>query len=98
VVVISDDSTLSVGDTALLVCVTYSQQDEAVSWMLNGRSVMNSSLVTIYEEDVTEGELVFRQSFLQLCSLTTSDAGAYYCVVSADQASANATIRLTVAS
>lgn len=60
------------------------------------RLVMNDSLVTIYEEDIVEGGRVYKQSFLQLCSLEVADAGDYTCFVSNGQTSTNATTRLTV--
>ena len=94
--VISNDTSLSEGDTALLACVGYAQSGVEITWSLGGETVMNDSLVTIYEEDIVEGGRVYKQSFLQLCSLQVSDAGDYTCFVRNSGNSANATTRLSV--
>jgi hypothetical protein len=76
--------------------VGFGEPDVEISWSFNGAPVANTSLVTIYEEDVVQGERLFKQSFLQICSLVESDAGGYTCVVSDGFTSANATTQLTV--
>ena len=93
---ISNDSSLIVGDTALLICVGYGQPDVQITWSRNSENIMNASLISIYEEEVTQGGRLFKQSFLELCSLQSSDAGDYICTVSNDQATANATTQLFV--
>ena len=95
-VVISNDTSLTVGDTALLTCVGYGQPDVQITWSRNGESIMNASLVSIYEEEVTQGGRLFKQSFLELCSLQISDAGNYVCTVSNGQATVNSTTQLFV--
>jgi hypothetical protein len=42
-----------------------------------------------------KGGRIFKQSFLQICSLADTDAGIYTCVVSDGFASANATTEIT---
>ena len=84
------------GDTAFLVCVGYGQPTVQISWTLNGEVVMNGSLVTIYEEEVSQGGRLFKQLFLELCSLELSDSGIYTCTVSNGQTIANATTQLSV--
>ena len=84
------------GDTAFLVCVGYGQPSVEISWTLNGEVVMNGSLVTIYEEEVSRGGRLFKQLFLELCSLELSDSGIYTCTVSNGQTVANATTQLSV--
>ena len=96
VVVISNDTTLAEGETALLACVGYSQADVEISWSFNGEIVQNSSLVTVFKEEVVRGGRVFTQSYLQLCSLAPSNAGSYVCIVSNGQRSANASTELSV--
>lgn len=96
IVLISADTYLSTGDTAILVCVTSGQANEEIEWIHNDQSVLNSSLVTIYEEEVIQGGRLFRQSFLQLCSLSESNTGDYTCVVSNGQTTASNTVQLTV--
>jgi hypothetical protein len=96
VVLISDDVTVGVGDTTLLICVTYSEDDEEIAWTLNGTSVTNSSFVSIHEEDGVHGVLVFKYSFLELCSVAESDAGGYACAVSDSNGTVSAMTQLTV--
>ena len=96
VVVISNDTTLNAGETALLACVAFGEADVEISWSFNGAPVVNTSLVTINEEDVVNGGRSFKQSFLQICSLSASDAGGYTCIASSGQAAANATTQLYI--
>ena len=84
------------GDTAFLVCVGYGQPTVEISWTLNGEVVTNDSLVTIYEEEVSQGGRMFKQLFLELCSLELSDSGIYTCTVSNNKTVANATTQLSV--
>ena len=97
IVVLSNDTSLTAGETTILVCVGDGDGNQQISWSFNGEAVMNSSLVTIYEEETVQGERVFLQSFLQLCSLEPADAGAYTCVVSNGLTSVNSSVLLAVA-
>ena len=95
-IVISDDAFLAAGDTALLLCVGHGQPDVQITWSRNGENITNTSLVTIYEEEVTRGERLFVHSFLELCSVEVSDAGSYICTVSNGQATTIASTQLFV--
>ena len=95
-VIISNHTSLPEGETALLACVGYGVPSVDVTWMLNGQAVLNSSLVSITEEDLVRGERTFRQSFLQICSVGMANAGVYTCVVSNGETSVNSTTQLTV--
>ena len=95
-VAISNDTSLIVGDTALLVCVGYGQPNVEISWTLNGEVVMNGSLITIYEEEVSNRERLFKQSFLELSSLEVANSGVYTCTVSNGRTIVNATTQLSV--
>ena len=79
IVGISTDTISDVGQTTLFTCVGFGEPDAEISWSFNGAPVANTSLVTSYEEDTIRGGRNFKQSFLQLCSLTVSDAGVYTC-------------------
>lgn len=93
---ISNDTSLETGDSGILVCVTANQINETITWSHNGLSVMNTPLVAVYEEVVVEGGRVFKQSFLQLCSVAIVNSGGYTCTVSNGQTVDNATIELKV--
>ncbi len=95
-VAISNHTSLSEGETALLACVGYGLPTAEVTWMRNGQTIMNSSLVSVIEEDVVQEGKVFRQSVLQLCSVEVSDSGSYLCVVSNGLSDANFTVNLLV--
>lgn len=79
IVGISTDTISDVGQTAVLTCVGFGEPDADISWIFNGAPVVNSSLTTIYEQGTIRGGVNFKQSFLQLCSVTLSDAGDYTC-------------------
>ena len=91
----SNDTALRTGDTALLACVGFGEPELEISWSFNG-ALVNTSLVTIYEEDIVQGERIFKQSLLEICSLSESDAGGYTCTVSDGYTTDNATTQLTV--
>ncbi len=93
---ISNDTSLLVGDAALLACVGFGEPNVEITWKRDGAAIMNSSLVTITEEEVTQGGRVYKQSFLELCSLMVSDSGVYTCSVSNGETMVNATTQLTV--
>ncbi len=95
-VVISNDTFALVGNSALLACVGFGVPSVEITWSLNGTSIMNSSIVTISEEEFTRGEMVFKQSFLELCSLSISDSGVYTCSVSNGLTMVNDTTQLSV--
>ena len=90
-VVISDHSSVSKGEAALLACVGQGFPTLSVIWMHNGQTI-NS----ITEEDVTQGGRLFTQSFLQICSVEMADAGEYTCIVSNGEVSVNSSTQLTV--
>ena len=96
VVVISNDAALREGETALLACVGFGEPEVEISWSFNGAPVVSTSLVTIGEEDVVQGERIFKQSFLQICSLAEANAGGYTCIASDGFTTDNATTQLTV--
>ena len=80
----------------MLICVGYGQPNVDITWSRDSQVISNSSLLSIYEEDLAQGGRVFKQSFLQLCSLQMSDSGVYTCSVSNGLSSVNSTVELSV--
>ena len=80
----------------MLICVGYGLPNVDITWSRDGQIISNSSLVSIYEEDLAQGGRVFRQSFLQLCSLQMADSGNYTCAVSNGISSLTSTVDLSV--
>ena len=52
--------------------------------------------MSVYEEDLAQGGRVFKQSFLQLCSLQMENSGSYFCSVSNGLSSVNSSVELSV--
>lgn len=94
ILAISNETTLDEGETALLSCLGHGDLDVGISWWFNGARVGNTSLTTVYGEDLVKGGRVFMQSFLELCSVTTSAMGGYTCVISNSRRSVNSTVQL----
>ena len=85
------------GDTVLLTCVASGDQPLNISWSREGSVLMNDSQrITIYEEEVEEGGIVFVQSILQICSAESDDAGIYNCTAENDVDNVTANFELTV--
>lgn len=91
---ISNDTFLGVGETAFLVCIGYGEPFVEVSWIFNGATIKNSSLITVYEQDISKGGGLFKRSILQFCGVSVSDEGGYTCVIDNGQITANTTVQL----
>lgn len=95
--IISNDTFLTERETALLACVGYGVPYVEISWVSSsGHPIMNSSLVSVSEEDVLYGGQLFRQSFLQICSVDVTDSGMFTCIVRNGITSVNASLELGV--
>lgn len=94
--IISNDTSVVEGSTTFLTCVGSGQPDVEITWNNDGKIVINSSLITIYEEDINQGGTQFKLSILQLCSLEIVDSGGYTCIISNGRDSFNITAQLTV--
>ena len=93
---ISNDTSVNLGETAVLICVGYGQPSVDITWTKDRQIISNSSLVSVYEEDLAQGGRVFKQSFLQLCSLQMENSGTYVCSVSSRLSSVNSSLDLSV--
>ena len=92
---ISDDLALSPGDTTVLVCMTVGEAASAtITWTKDGQTLSNSPLLTISQENFALAGKMFRQSTLQICSASDSDAGNYTCVASSGDTSVTATTQI----
>jgi hypothetical protein len=96
ILIISDDILLNAEESVLLVCVAFGEPSVDIAWSFNRATFVNSSLVTIYEEQYFKGGRVLKQSFLQLCGVSGTDAGAYRCTANNGLATANATTQLNI--
>ena len=70
------------GTTLLMACLAFGDTLPIVSWTRNGSTLSNysSNRITVYQERVEEGGVVFAQSVLEICRAEESDAGLYSCV------------------
>lgn len=82
IVLLSDDMRVIIGDTTVLLCMTFEQMDQDITWLHNGDNVTNTSLVTVTGSDFVQDGVVFRQSFLRICNTSMSDTGLYTCIAS----------------
>lgn len=96
VAAISEFGRFSQGETATLTCVGYGRPTADITWVRDGQTISNSSLISISEQELIQNGLLFKQSFLQLCSVRISDAGMYTCVVSDGRTSVNASTRFSI--
>ena len=81
VVAISMATPMNMGETALLSCVGTGDPGVVISWRFDGEILTNTTLFSISERDFTKGGGVFKQSFLQICSVTPATTGNYTCNV-----------------
>lgn len=83
VVAVSEPTSLMIGDTAILVCVSYGEETQETIWHKNGTLLTNSSLISFYDEftNFTLGGMPFTLSFLQICSVNFEDASPYSCLI-----------------
>ena len=96
-VVISNSATVFEGETILFTCVGFGQPDISITWTHNNQTVVNTSLIFVYEQTFTQAGRLFQQSFLLICSDNLNDAGTYTCSVNNGLVSINASTQLTFA-
>ncbi len=96
--IISNNISLSVGEATILTCVGFGIPSIDITWSLNGDILANSSIVSIYEEEITTGGRNYVKSFLELCSLMVSNSGTYTCIVANGPSTNNGTLQLSVTS
>ena len=82
--------------TMVAVCVGTGFPQPSISWSLDGAPLENSSRVTFYEEVIEESGITFVQSFLEVCSVDSMDAGLYQCTVANRLVNASSNFTLTI--
>ena len=85
-------------NTLLVMCVAYGATLPSVSWTRNGSMLSNSSdnRISICEETVDEGGVLFAKSVLKICSAESADEGDYACVATNQYGQASFSFDITV--
>ena len=81
-VIISNSSVVSVGDSVLLVCMGFGQPSINFSWSREGEEIIKDSSHMLAEEDIELGGRLYRLSLLKICSIQTCHSGDYNCSIS----------------
>lgn len=95
---ISDNVLVTQGQTSLFSCIGWGLPSVQITWAYNEQSVMNSTALSVFEQDVVQGGRSFRHSVLRVCSVGSEDAGTYMCIASSGANSANSSTQLAVLS
>jgi hypothetical protein len=85
-----------VGQAVVLICLGFGEHGVDITWTFNGIPLRNTSLVTVYDRDITKGGGAFKQSTLQLCGVSVYSAGNYTCVVTSGLTTVDAVTQLNV--
>ena len=93
---ISNDATALGQQTVTFSCVGFGAPAVLTSWSLNGVTLQNSSLITIYETQTVQQGRVYSLSLLELCSVGAYENGDYSCTASNGFSSANSITQLNV--
>jgi len=84
------------GNNVTFVWVASGDPSPSISWNRGGIVLNNDSRVTIYEDLVTENEMIFVQSILALSSAEEADSGQYSCFAENTLGNDTASFVLTV--
>ena len=95
-ILVSNSTSVSVGDTTLLVCMSFSSRGAAVSWTFNDQPLANTSLLAIYNQRLSNNGRDYWVSFLELCAVGPARAGNYVCTSRDGLVTLTATIPLEV--
>ena len=80
IVISPNNLTADSGSTVVLACVGYgSPQVSSVTWSKDGVVLVNSTRITIFENQVTESGFTFVKSILEICATQDADSGQYRC-------------------
>ena len=84
------------GSTIIATCVGYGVPNPSVAWIHDGNQLVNDSQVTIYEELLNEGDVIFVKSVIEICGVEVADSGDYSCMVANDNGTDTVTFNLNV--
>ena len=68
-------------DSLLAVCVDVGFPQPSISWTYDGAPLENDSGIVIYEEEMTLAGMLFIESILTVCGVSSMDSGLYECTV-----------------
>ena len=92
-----NDMTLAdTGSTVIVTCVGFGLEPPNIMWTRGDQVLSNDSRYTIIQEMIVEGEQMFTQSFLEICSLEVGDSDSYGCTAINSAGNDTATFVLTV--
>ncbi|CAI8042994.1 Hemicentin-1, partial [Geodia barretti] len=94
IAVAPNDTSVYVGDTVALSCVSHGLPFPSIYWTREGEPLRQP--VAVNQTRISGGHVTFLQSTLLLCSLTLSDTGLYTCSASNNHSSARQTFSITV--
>ena len=101
IAVAPNDTSVYVGDSVSLSCVSYGLPLPTVSWTRAGQPLTSLSLhsqLMINETELMTDHVTFVRSTLILCSLQLTDAGQYTCSTSNNHSTSQETFTISVKS
>ena len=101
IAVAPNDTSVYVGDSVSLSCVSYGLPLPTVSWTRTGQPLTSLSLhsqLMINETEIVTNHVTFVRSTLVLCSLQLTDAGQYTCSTSNNHSTSQETFTISVKS
>ena len=96
VVIAPGNSEFNEGSTIIATCVAYGLPEPSVTWSHDGNQLVNNSPVTIYEELLNEGDVIFVKSAIEICGVEVADSGDYSCLVANDNGTDTVTFNLNI--
>ena len=98
VVLLTEDTLVSAGNTILLTCIGYGDPLPSLSWERVGNdAVQNDRRTTIFESMAVRNGDMFARSILQICQVTDGeDTGMFSCTSGNVLFNHTVTVQLTV--
>ena len=90
------DTDAPYGSTVLLTCIAYGDPIPSIDWLNDTSLIENTNGVMVYQDLVTDWDVTFSQSILEVCSVDLSDEANYSCVATNSVGEESVSISLTV--